>query len=183
MAKKVLIVNYFLFLGGGEKLLIELVDFCLAHNIKPEILIPDNIRFGDNQKEEHYDKYLKSKEVKIYRVPVFFKKYNLSILQFIYWRIKLKNAGLFYSSIHIINLNLADRMYEMINIRRRFFWHIINKMQWENGYPYNQKLVSNSADTIITINKYQLPEMQEYFKNILCRIVSFKLFLHKQRPA
>lgn len=179
MRKKVLIINYFLFLGGGEKLLIELVNFCLDNNIQPEILIPDNLKFGDNVNEEYYDGYLKTKGIKINRVPLFHRKYNFSLIKFLYWRYKLKNAGWFYSSVHIINLNLAERLFDIIKIKRRFFWHIINKMQWKDGYPYKQQLVSNPEDTIITINKYQLPEMKEHFKDIRCRVVNFKLFLHK----
>ena len=164
-------------MGGGERLLIELVDFCLQNNITVEVLIPDNKIGGDNFKEEYYDSYLKERNVKVYRVPVFHKE-GKHILSLLYWRLRLKFSGLFYSSVHIVNLNLSDRLYEIIQNKRRYFWHIGNRMQFENGrYPYRQKLASNPADTIVTINKYQLPEMTAYFQNIAAKVISFKLFL------
>ena len=159
--------------------MIELIDFCLNNNIQPEVLIPDNHKAGDNIKEEHYDEYLRKRGVKVYRVPVFHKRYNASMFQLVYWRLRLKFSGLFYNSVHIINLNLADRLYEIVKNKNRYFWHIINRIQWEGKkYPYRQILVSKPNDSIVTVNKYQLIEMQDHFKSISCKVLPFKLFLN-----
>jgi hypothetical protein len=176
----VLFINYFLFLGGGEKLMIEIIDFCLQNNIEPEVLVTDRAHFGDNKKEEYYDGYLQKKKVKIHRVPVFFKAYRRQLLTFLYWRFKLKFSSLFYDSVHIVNLNLADRIYDIAQNKKRVFWHIVNKMQFEGGqYNYSQRLLSQSDDTVVTINKYQRKELEEYFTSIRSKIIPFKLFLNR----
>lgn len=166
-------------LGGGEKLLIELVDFCLKNNIQPEVLITDNLKRGDNDKQEYYDSFLKSKDVVVHRVPIFLKPHSYRILKYYYWRFKLRNSDKYYDAVHVINLNLSERVYGLVKNKKRVFWHIINKMQYPGGYPYAQKLVGNPTDSIVTINKFQLPELHEYFKNIVCKIVDFKLFLNE----
>ena len=177
--KKILIINYFLFIGGGEKLLMELVEFCLKNNVQPDVLIPDNKEFGDNQSEEHYDKMLRDRGVKVYRVPVFFKKYNASFLHFCYWRLKLRYSDVFYHSVHIINLNLSDRLYSIVKNKNRYFWHIVNKMQFTNRrYPYSSRLLSKPNDNVVLINKYQSQELKEHFKTISSNIIHFKLFLN-----
>lgn len=161
--------------------MVELIDFCLENNIEPEVLITDRAHFGDNTKEEHYDGYLKSKNVKIHRVPVFFKAYRRKFLTYLYWKLKLKYSSLFYHSVHIINLNLADRIYELVGNQKRVFWHIVNSMQFEGGqYNYNQRLLSRSNDSVVTINKYQQKELEEYFTTIRSEIIPFKLFLKRQ---
>ncbi|GEO03225.1 hypothetical protein AAE02nite_08890 [Adhaeribacter aerolatus] len=179
MNRKVLIINYFLFIGGGEKLLIELVKFCLENGIQPEVLIPERIIAGDNKKEEFYDNFLKKRGVKVHRVPVFFKAYNFDIFKYWYWQFKLNNSDKFYDSVHVLNLNLCDSIYEKLKNKNRYFWHIVNRVQFEGKkYPYRQRLVSNPNDNIIVINKYQVKEMQEYFYRISSKVLNFKLFLN-----
>lgn len=177
--KKVLFVNYHLFIGGAEKLLIELTHFCLENNIQPEILVPDNFKPRDNRKLEYYDEYLKKLGIKVYRVPVFHETFN-DILPLLYWKFRMKYSSLFYSSVHIFNLNLCDRLQNLIYNKNRYFWHIVNSIQFPGKkYHYSQSLVSNPNDNLIIINKYQLEELKEHFKSIACKILNFKLFLYK----
>jgi hypothetical protein len=180
MHKKVLIINYFLSLGGGEKLVIELVDFCLRNEIQPEILITERVSPWDNTNKEHYDEYLKRKGVKVYRVPIFYKPRNFKLLQYFYWSLKLKYSSLFYHSIHIVNLNLCERIYKIARSRNRYFWHIVNRIQFRGRkYPYQQFLLQSSNDNVVVINKYQLIELREHFEIISSKILNFKLFINK----
>lgn len=178
MTSKILFVNQMLGLGGGEKYLIELCEFAKKNNIVPEVLI------FNNTEVEFYDKVLFDMNVKVYRKQIISgKRFYLSFFKSIFfWNIKYRYLlNFYYDKIHFINLGATSDISTLCRHRSKFFWHIGNRIQYNNGeIPCPIKIIEDPKNTIICINKYQIDELKNQFVNINCQLILFGLFLNKK---
>jgi len=175
--KKILIANFCLEIGGGEKLVFELVQFALENNMKPTVFIIDNYR------KEYYDSVYKKMHVRVIRTRldhIFSLKDPFKFLRALYWKIKLIYfASATYNSVQVVNLFTADKIREHIRHKKRFFWHIGNAIQYpDRRYTYSKEVFSNPDDSIVYINRYQQQEIEAQYGQIGARQVGFKLFLN-----
>ncbi len=176
--KRILIVNQTLMVGGGEKLLYELVVFALSQGYKVDVLILDNFR------EEYYDQILTDLGASIHRIPSNWRKMKKT-WYFLKWHIRLryflKNK---YSSTIIINLDFSKKVLRLIRKPNSIhIWHISNLAQYRfnnNLLPYDKNILKNETYNLWLINKYQKEELEEQEGEIKCKIHDFKLFLNKK---
>ncbi|MCA5004111.1 hypothetical protein [Sphingobacterium bovistauri] len=173
--KKILIVNYFLGIGGAEKYVFELTKFLVSHNIRPIIVIPNR------KDQEFYDRLFEEQKVKVLRVDVCSFKILLKNFDFrsIYWNILFRFLGnVFFTKVHFMNLVIADRYMPFFNISRKVLWHITNKIQYEGRrYTFRPEIFEDNSNLLVYINKYQENEIHESY-NVKCREVHFKLILN-----
>lgn len=178
--KNILIISNRLGIGGAEKLLFELVTFAQKNNIRPTVLILDS--YG----QEHYDKILKAKGVKVVRTRINAIKHfraPFKMMRSAWWAVKLKYfASKYYVSIHAIGLYNVDKVFDTVLHPRRFFWNVNNAVQYTNReYSYQQEIFGNANDTIVSINKYQQDELHsQYGEAIKAKMVLAKLFINDQ---
>ncbi|MGV0947810.1 hypothetical protein ACTS93_11805 [Empedobacter falsenii] len=175
MKKRVLIINYCLSLGGGEKLVYEMSKLCYQQKIKLTVLIPNKLE------KEYYDDKLKEMGIKVVRIHIGSIKEVVKSrhMESIYWYFILRFfLNLYFNTVHIFNLSIANIYLNKINHAKRFIWHITNMIQYKNNkLPFNKNIFSNEKDTIVFINKYQLNELESQYGKIKTKIVNFKLFL------
>ena len=176
---KILIVGNMLKIGGAEKLIFELTNFCKKNNVKPTILILDNFQ------NEHYDPIYKALNIRVVRTRIGkIKDFRnpLRMIKSLYWKLILRFfSNYFYESIHVIGLYNAEKIVENIKHNYRFFWHVNNRIQFSDQIlPYNNSLFGNSNDTIVCINEYQIDEITSQYDGIplYSKIILFKLFVN-----
>lgn len=172
---EILFVHHTLQLGGGEKLIKELVDFSIKNSIRPTVVIPDKLE------EEYYDSYLKSVGVKVVRFKVYKKSELISCLfsKHAYWNFYARYAlQRKFKTVHFVNLGIGSQYYYVFRHARRKFWHVGNAIQYDNRrLPFYNKIFQNASNEIICINKFQIKEIIQQFKP-KCKITTFKLFLN-----
>lgn len=164
-------------MAGAERLIFELVSFARANNTEPVVFIVNNYAI------EYYDAIFSKMNVKVIRSRVGVIKglrSPLNIMRTVYWNFVFSNlANKFYTSVQVIGLYNVEKIYNLITHRQRVFWHVNNTAQYLNyTYPFSDNIFSNSADTIICINPYQMNELQAQYglEKIRARIKVFKLF-------
>ena len=176
MKNKILIINYCLQLAGAEKYVFEICKFAKENNIKPYVLIPNSL------KKEYYDDIFKQYDIKVIRVNIMGLKTSLKKLQLktLYWNLIIRYfLNINFKSIHLINLVIADRYKHNFKHKKRYFWHITNKVQYpDSKYNFDPILFSNKNDTIIYCNDYQKTEIHSQYNDIKCKELKFKLFLY-----
>lgn len=173
---KVLIVNFCLSVGGGEKLVYELANFALQNDKQPVILIPNNY------KKEYYDPIFKKMGIKVIRTrlsQIATLRHPINILKAIYWRLRFQYfSKKEFSSVHVINLSTAEMVHDIIKHDHRYYWHICNVKQYVEGeMPYPRKLFSNPKDSLVLINDFQESEINSDYGSVPCKKVRFKLFV------
>lgn len=173
---KVLIVNFCLSVGGGEKLVYELVNFALKNGKQPVILVPNNFN------KEYYDPIFKNMGVKVIRTrlaEITSLRHPVNILKAIYWRLRFQYfSKKEFSSVHVVNLSTAEMVHDIIPHNNRYYWHIGNVMQYVEGeIPYERRMFSNPDDTLVMINRYQEIEFNQRYGDLPCKRIHFKLFL------
>lgn len=172
---KVLIINPVLVMGGGEKLMYELLSFYRSKGHSVEVLITDI------NNKEYYDAVFEKENVKYAKAPIdklSQLRHPFHIAKVLLWRARLKFANRLYAAVHLINLANSARLIGIVNSSRRYFWHIENEIQFPGRvYPFPPELFQNSEDTLVLLNRYQLKELQRQYQHISCKIKMFKLFL------
>lgn len=184
MKNKILIVNHCLILGGGEKLVFEICMFAQKNNIKPIVVIANNLN------KEYYDDVFQQNKIQVIRIILGIKQALRNLLKHptfknlkcLYWNVIFRFfLPYYFQSVHLNNLRFIERYYyHKFLHKNRFFWHVENNCQFENQkYPCSEKLFQNPNDTLIYINKYQKDEIHKQFGNIKCKEILFKLFINE----
>ncbi len=173
---EVLIVSDHLLMAGAERLIYELVCFARDNQLRPTVLI------ANNYSREYYDDVFQRMNIRVVRTTLngIRKLRNpVNVLTALYWRIQLRYfAAKRYQSIQVIGLYNAEKAWS-ISHPHRFFWHVNNAMQHENeAYPFPSYIFSNTEDTVLCINRYQVEEInRQYGENLKCKMSLFKLFI------
>ena len=184
MRNKILIVNQCLYMAGAEKLLFEICMFAQKNDLKPVIVIPNILE------KEYYDDILQQNGIKVIRIILGIKQALKNLLKYptfknlrcLYWNIIFRFFLQYYfQSVQLINLgSIAKEYYYKFSHKNRYFWHVGNNVQYENQkYPFGENIFQNPNDTLIYINKYQIDEIREQYKNIKCEEILFKLFINE----
>ncbi len=172
--KKILIFHQTLGLGGGEKYVYEIAKFAKQNSLKPIVVIPYL------KEEEYYDSMLKDIGVKVVRINLsrITSLFRNKMYYDAFWNIKLRYFGnLLYKRVHIINL--GNYTYsKFVNHNNKCFWHIGNIVQYNNVYPFDERMFMDRKNTIVYINKYQVLEVKSQYKEINCKEILFKLFVN-----
>jgi hypothetical protein len=176
--RRTLIVSNNLIIGGAEKLIFELVTFCLNNHIQPTVLIANNYNVED------YDDIFKKMNIKVVRTTMQGIKRLRNPMNFfkaLLWKLKLKYfADKIYSSVHVIGLYNVSKTINAIKHPNRFYWHVTNTIQYFNEvYPFHVSIFRSHLDTLICINSYQVDELNRQYgiENIRCQVRLFKLFI------
>jgi hypothetical protein len=175
---KVLIVSDHLLMAGAERLIYEMIFFGRQNNLEMTVLIANNYSI------EYYDAIFKKMGIKVIRTTLqnIHKLRNpVNFLKAAYWKIRLKYLSEYtYDSIQVIGLYNADKFIGNIKHSNRFFWHVNNVIQYNDGcYPFQPCIFKNENDTIIYINQYQVDEIIKQYgsENIKCKSQLFKNFI------
>jgi hypothetical protein len=162
-------------MGGGEKLVYELAKFALENNIKPTVLITD-------YPEEYYDGILRKMNVPVIRTRldnITTLRDPKKIVKAIFWRLRLKYFPSKFDSVHVISLYTADIVKNLINHKKKYFWHVVNSIQYRDSkLPFSPELLKGKDYTIIFTNEYQPQEIEEQYGEIGGKTLNFKLFIN-----
>ncbi|TWR25178.1 glycosyltransferase [Mucilaginibacter pallidiroseus] len=163
-------------MAGAEKLIYELVHFSHQNNLKVTVLI------ANNYNTEYYDPILKKMGVEVVRTTLqgIWKLRNpVNLIRALYWNIKLKYfAQRDFESVQVIGLYNVVKMFDAVKHTKRFFWHVENRVQYnENRFIYPEFIFNNAQDTIVFINEYQANELHSQYASIKCSTRDFKIFL------
>ena len=171
----VLIIHHCLSMGGGEKLVYELAKFALENNIKPLVLVTDYL-------EEYYDGIFRKMNVPVIRTRlnnISKLRHPKKIVKAVFWRLRLKYFSSKFDSVHVVNLSTADEIKNLINHKKKYFWHVVNSIQYpDRKLPFSSELFKGKDYTIIFINEYQPQEIEEQYGEIGSKTINFKLFIN-----
>jgi len=172
----VLIIHQCLVMGGAEKLVYELGKFALENNIKPTVLVTGGYS------EEYYDGIFRKMNVPVIRTRlnnISMLRHPKKIVKAIFWRLRLKYFSSKFDSVHVVGLYTADGVKNLINHKKKYFWHVVNSIQYpDRKLPFSSELFKGKDYTIIFINEYQPQEIEEQYGEIGNKTINFKLFIN-----